>query len=90
MKSLAPPVPGRVQSVALRLLCEREVEVESAVLQRYFSVQGQVAGPSSPPFDVHLVKVLGKRLGKMDLCDASVAKDLAARIQQDLLKVGAL
>jgi DNA topoisomerase-1 len=47
---------GRVQSVALRLVCDREAEIEAFVPEEYWHVTARVAGRVPPEFDVKLVK----------------------------------
>ena len=42
---------GRVQSVALRLICEREKEINSFVKEEYWSITANLKSPLHPPFD---------------------------------------
>lgn len=51
---------GRVQSVALRLLCEREDEFEAFVPEEYWSILAQVRGQKTEPFHAKLIKIDGK------------------------------
>jgi DNA topoisomerase I len=51
---------GRVQTVALRLIVEREREVQAFVPQEYWSVIAKLEGHEPPQFDARLVKVKGK------------------------------
>ena len=51
---------GRVQSVALRLICEREVEVGSFVPQEYWSITGEFKGERTDSFFARLAKVGGE------------------------------
>ena len=67
---------GRVQSVALRLIVEREQEIEAFVAQEYWTVEADVSA-GSDPFLARLVKHEGKKLGKFDLPDEATA--MAAR-----------
>jgi DNA topoisomerase-1 len=57
---------GRVQSVALRLIVDRELEIEAFRTQEYWTVEAQVSA-GSDPFTARLVKHDGKRLSKFDL-----------------------
>src|SRR5665213_768619 len=68
---------GRVQSVALRLIVDREIEIEAFKTQEYWSVEADVRAPGDP-FVARLVKHEGKRLTKFDL--GNEASALAARI----------
>src|SRR5512138_2334551 len=74
---------GRVQSVALRLVVDRELEIEAFRSREYWTVEGDVAA-GAEPFTARLVTHEGKRLTKFDL--ASEASAFAAR---DAVKAGA-
>jgi DNA topoisomerase I len=74
---------GRVQSVALRLIVDREDEIRAFVAQEYWSFQGLFAKSSGSDLDAKLHAVDGKRLATpKDLEDASDAK-LAERLLID-------
>src|SRR6186713_202974 len=47
---------GRVQSVALKLICDREREIEGFVPEEYWHVTARLAGTDPPDFDARLVK----------------------------------
>lgn len=47
---------GRVQSVALKLICDRESEIDAFVPEEYWHVTARLAGPEPPEFDARLVK----------------------------------
>src|SRR6202166_58448 len=63
---------GRVQSVALRLVCDRELEIERFKTQEYWTVEADVSA-GSDPFLARLVKHDGKRLTKFDLANEDLA-----------------
>ena len=67
---------GRVQSVALRLVVDREWEIERFKTQEYWTVEADVSA-GAEPFLARLVKHEGKRLSKFDL--ANEASAFAAR-----------
>ena len=67
---------GRVQSVALRLIVDREQEIEAFRAQEYWTVEADVSA-GADPFLARLVKHEGKKLSKFDLADETSA--LAAR-----------
>jgi DNA topoisomerase-1 len=67
---------GRVQSVALRLIVVREIEIEAFETQEYWTVEADVSA-GSDPFLARLVKHDAKRLTKFDLGDQ--VRALAAR-----------
>ncbi len=51
---------GRVQSVSLRLICEREIEINSFLPQEYWSIIGEFSTDTTPPFLAKLIKVDGE------------------------------
>jgi DNA topoisomerase I len=53
---------GRVQSVALRLICEREREIKAFVAEEYWTVAAHLAAGTPPPFIANLLKKNGKNL----------------------------
>ena len=64
---------GRVQSVALRLICEREIEIESFTPQEYWSVEAVFSTPDGH-FTARLVELDGKKLDKLSLANAEEAQ----------------
>ncbi|GAA0603207.1 type I DNA topoisomerase [Paenochrobactrum glaciei] len=58
---------GRVQSVALRLVSDRENEIERFVREEYWSIAGKLQTPRSDDFTARLTSLDGKRLGKLDI-----------------------
>jgi DNA topoisomerase-1 len=66
---------GRVQSVALRLVCEREAQIEAFVPREYWTVEAHFLTPAGAPFTAKLTHLDGKKLDQFDLNNA----DLAAR-----------
>ena len=73
---------GRVQSVALRIVVDRELEIEAFRAQEYWSVEADLAA-DSPPFTTRLVKHAGKRVQRLDITSEAMAN--AAR---DAIKAG--
>jgi len=73
---------GRVQSVALRIVVDREMEIEAFRAQEYWSVEADLAA-DSPPFTTRLVKHAGKRVQRLDITSEAMAN--AAR---DAIKAG--
>src|SRR5271157_2949738 len=53
---------GRVQTVALRLIVEREREIQAFQKKEYWTITAHVEGKNPPPFDARLVKFQGKDL----------------------------
>ena len=69
---------GRVQSVALRLVCEREAEIEAFRAREYWTVEALFMTPAGAPFTARLTHLDGKRLDQFDLNDGAKAE--AARL----------
>ena len=72
---------GRVQSVALRLICERETEIENFVSREYWSIKALMASPSGATFEAGLTHLNGEKLDKMDLGDNSAAMAAVTAIE---------
>ncbi|MBN8919805.1 MAG: type I DNA topoisomerase [Rhizobiales bacterium] len=58
---------GRVQSVALRLVCDRETEIESFIKREYWSLVASLATPRGDGFEARLVGADGKRIQRLDI-----------------------
>jgi len=71
---------GRVQSVALRLIVDREIEIEAFRTQEYWSVEADVSA-GGDPFVARLVKHAGKRLTKFDLGNEASADAAKAAVE---------
>ncbi|HEX8824900.1 MAG TPA: type I DNA topoisomerase, partial [Archangium sp.] len=70
---------GRVQSVAVRLICEREDAIKAFVPQEYWTLDALLEGPSGPPpFKTKLSKVDGK---KADLKDQATTHGLLEELK---------
>jgi DNA topoisomerase-1 len=69
---------GRVQSVCLRLIVERELEIEAFRAQEYWSVKALLGSKRGQEFEARLVSLAGKKLDKHDLKNETQA-DLAVQ-----------
>ena len=58
---------GRVQSVALRLICEREAEIETFKPREYWTVAAFLKGVDTVSFETRLTRFGGRKLDKFDL-----------------------
>ncbi|WP_158742506.1 type I DNA topoisomerase [Acidisphaera sp. L21] len=65
---------GRVQSVALRLVCEREAEIEAFRAREYWTVEAHFTTPAGAPFTARLTALDGKKLEQFDLNNAAKAE----------------
>ena len=72
---------GRVQSVALRLICEREAEIEAFKAREYWSIEAQMAAPDGTPFKARLTHLNGKKLDKFDLGNDAAAQAALAAVK---------
>jgi DNA topoisomerase-1 len=64
---------GRVQSVALRLIVDREMEIEAFRAREYWTVKAILATPRGDTFEARLVALDGRKLDKFDLPDETAA-----------------
>jgi DNA topoisomerase-1 len=78
---------GRVQSVALRLICEREAEIEIFKAQEYWSIEARLHTPGGAPFTARLTHLAGNKLGKFDIPSEEDATKAVERIQHKKLSV---
>jgi len=53
---------GRVQSVAVRIICDREAEIRAFVSEEYWNITALLEGNSPPPFEARLTKVGSRKL----------------------------
>jgi DNA topoisomerase-1 len=58
---------GRVQSVALRLVCDRELEIEKFVAREYWSLVATLATPRADTFQARLVGADGQKIQRLDI-----------------------
>jgi len=72
---------GRVQSVALRLICEREAEIEIFRPQEYWTVDAAFTTPAGEPFRARLTHLDGQKLDRMDIGDEAAASTAVKAIQ---------
>ena len=71
---------GRVQSVALRLVCEREAEIEAFRSQEYWSIEAQFTKTDGRAFTARLTQLDGHKLDKLDLKTEADANTAVAKI----------
>ena len=72
---------GRVQSVCLRLIVEREMEIEAFKAQEYWSVHASLKSPRGQVFDARLINLAGDKLDKFDLQNEPQAEIAVAAVQ---------
>ncbi|HVZ08956.1 type I DNA topoisomerase [Rhodopila sp.] len=81
---------GRVQSVALRLICEREAEIEVFRPREYWTVEAEFLTPAGAPFTARLTHLRGKRLDQFDLNNAPTAMEAKAAVEAGTFHVGSV
>ena len=81
---------GRVQSVALRLVCERENEIEEFKAQEYWTIDADFLTKRSDLFTAHLSVLDGQKLGKFTLADEVSAKAAQKKIENAVFDVGTI
>ncbi|WP_019954750.1 type I DNA topoisomerase [Yoonia vestfoldensis] len=78
---------GRVQSVCLRLIVEREMEIEAFRNQEYWTVKAQLQSPRGQMFEARLTTLAGKKLDKFDLGNATQAEMAVQAVTSRDLKI---
>ena len=81
---------GRVQSVALRLICEREAEIEVFQPREYWTVTAALSTVSGAPFTARLTHLDGKKLDQFDLNNAVLAEAARKAVETATLSVHAI
>lgn len=71
---------GRVQSVALRLICEREQEIKDFVAEEYWSIIGNFKTTSGKQFQAKLLSIGGK---KVQIVNETQAKEIEANLKKE-------
>jgi DNA topoisomerase-1 len=84
---------GRVQSVAVRIICERERAIQAFEPEEYWSITAYLEGDSPPPFTAKLVKKSGKKISIPDenasndiLKELSAEKFIVDKVQKKTIK----
>ena len=78
---------GRVQSVALRLVCDRELEIEKFVAREYWSLVATLATPRNDVFEARLVGADGKKIQRLDIGTGQEAEDFKKALETSSFKV---
>ncbi len=72
---------GRVQSVALRLVCDREAEIERFRPQEYWSIVARLATEKGEAFEARLTAFEGDKIGRLDIADEARAMAIKAMLE---------
>ena len=81
---------GRVQSVALRLICEREAEIEAFRPREYWTVEALFTTLAGAPFTARLTHLDGRRLDQFDLNAEALALRAKAAVEAGTFTVGSV
>ena len=81
---------GRVQSVALRLICDREAEIEIFKNREYWTIEAVFLTPSGAPFTARLTHFKGKRLDQFDLNNETAALLAKVAVEAGQFTVGSV
>ncbi len=81
---------GRVQSVALRLICEREAQIEAFKSDEYWTIEAVLATEKGEEFPARLNAIAGTTLKKLDIKDATTATAIKAAIEKGEFRVASV
>jgi DNA topoisomerase-1 len=73
---------GRVQSVSLRLVCDRELEIEKFIAKEYWSIAATLATPRGDTFEARLVGADGKKITRLDVGTGAEAADFKTALDE--------
>ncbi len=79
---------GRVQSVALRLVCERESEIENFVKREYWSIEGNFSTKDNKVFPAKLFSYNGNKLDKFDIPTKEKAEEILSSLANEQYHIG--
>ena len=78
---------GRVQSVALRLVCDRELEIEKFVAKEYWSIAATLATPRNDTFEARLTGADGRKIQRLDIGSGAEAEAFTRDLENATFKV---
>ena len=78
---------GRVQSVALRLICEREIEIEAFKPQEYWTIEAMLRADGEDVILARLSMLDGVKLKRLDVADKAMADRALAAIKAGTFRV---
>jgi DNA topoisomerase I len=81
---------GRVQSVALRLVCDRENEIETFKPREYWSVAVTLEPPNGGRFVARVAGFDGARIGRLDIPDETTARRIEAALRSGDYRVASI
>jgi len=81
---------GRVQSVALRLVCDREADIEAFRTEEYWTIEALLGTIKNEDVKARLVSIAGATLKKLDIKDEASALDIKAAIEKQSFRVASV
>jgi DNA topoisomerase-1 len=81
---------GRVQSVALRLVCDRELEIEKFVAKEYWSISATLATMRNETFEARLVGADGQKIQRLDISSGAEAEAFTRDLEAASFNVAAV
>lgn len=81
---------GRVQSVALRLVCDRETEIEQFKPVEYWQIMAHLTSSKGNAFSARVTGFDGKKLGKMDVPNGDLADTIKAALDASSFAVSSV
>lgn len=78
---------GRVQSVALRLICDREDEIEAFKSEEYWDIKLDLKNAKNSEFQASVTEIDGKKLEKFSIINENQAKDIKNLLQSKSYQV---
>ena len=81
---------GRVQSVALRIVCDRELEIEQFVAREYWSIIAHLKTAADAPFTARLVGADGQKISRLDIGSGAEAEAFKAALESAKFSVASV
>ena len=78
---------GRVQSVALRLICDREAEIEAFKPQEYWSITAMLKNGAGEAFEARIAEFAGEKLQRLDITSEEQANEIKTLLEAADLSV---
>ena len=78
---------GRVQSVALRLICERELEIEKFITKEYWTISAIFLNPNDEKFSAKLIIFDNNKLKKFDIINEESAKKIIDKVNKSTFEI---
>ena len=81
---------GRVQSVALRIICDRELEIEKFKTDEYWTIVAKLASTKGDPFEARLTAVAGQKLDRLAIKTETSATAIKAAVEGQDFRVASV